>query len=483
MKKNFILLLLFFNMTNVRGQSSQEKQQIFAIESGLISFSQTAGKPLVTYTLADRMKFYKVPAVGIAVINNGKLQWVKVYGSAGPGNKLKADTATLFQIASQSKGINRTLAMLFVYRKKLTLDDDANNYLKTWKIPPSEYTKDQPITLRWLLSGWSGVSVQGFSGYKKGESLPNTEQILNGEKPATNDPVVVQMKPGTRELESGGAIMIVQKMLEDVTGKGYPVILHEYLTGPLKLNNTICELSERADTLNVANGFFENGEEVPGGWYMQPQYASSGIWSTATDLATYLLEIQKAIKGKSKIFSQKLALQLTDKNFRFPNEPVPSLPINDRMMFGQTSHNHGYMTFLDCSAVSGRGVVITTNSDNGQQLITEIVNGIDRVYGWGVYLPKYRIQLSSAQLKAFNGKYQFKSNPNAALQVTAEGDYLLVKMLWNGEEHKIIPTSNLNFFEEKLGLPARFVKGKDGTIEKMLVFDNEDEWDKVEDKP
>jgi CubicO group peptidase (beta-lactamase class C family) len=424
-----------------------------------------------------------VPTVSIALINDGKIEWVKTYGCAGPDNKLKANDETLFQIASQSKGITGTLAMVLVDHKLLTLDDDANKYLKSWTIPPSDFTKDYPETLRWLISGWSGMSVKGFSGYKKGEPLPNTVQILNGEKPATNQPVVVLMKPGSRPQESGGAITVAQQMIEDVTGENYASVLRERLTGPLGMSNTVCQISERPDSINVANGFFENGNQVPGGWYIQPQYASSGIWSTARDLATYLLEIQKAIKGKSKILSQQSALQIADRNFRFPGEPVPALPINDHMMFGQTSHNHGYMTFLECSATSGRGIVIMANSDNGQQLITEIRNGIDNVYQWRFHSPKDGIQLTSDQLKAFDGKYRFKQNPNAFMQITAKDDYLLVKLLWDGEEYKIFPTSDLDFISEVQGLPSRFVRGNDRKIAKLLVFDTEDEWDKVSDRP
>ncbi len=167
MKKHFIVFLLPFILTNAWGQSPLPlpvKQKIAAVENGLVPFYQVAGKPLVMYTLAERMKFYKVPTVSIALINNGKIEWVKAYGCAGPDNKLKANTETLFQIASQSKGITGTLAMVLVDHKLLTLDDDANNYLKSWKIPPSDFTKDHPETLRWLISGWSGMSVNNGFG-------------------------------------------------------------------------------------------------------------------------------------------------------------------------------------------------------------------------------------------------------------------------------------------------------------------------------
>ena len=46
-------------------------------------------------TLADRMKFYKVPGVSIAVINNGKIEWAKGYGALETGEK-KANPPNAF---------------------------------------------------------------------------------------------------------------------------------------------------------------------------------------------------------------------------------------------------------------------------------------------------------------------------------------------------------------------------------------------------
>ena len=45
------------------------------------------GEPTAAMTLADRMKFYKVPGVSIAVINNGKIEWAKGYGALETGEK------------------------------------------------------------------------------------------------------------------------------------------------------------------------------------------------------------------------------------------------------------------------------------------------------------------------------------------------------------------------------------------------------------
>lgn len=79
---------------------------------------------------------------------------------------------------------------------KLDLDEDVNRKLVSWKVPDNEFTKNEKVTLRRLLSHTAGLIVFGFGGYKTGQPLPSTVQILNGEKPADNEAVRVNSTPG-----------------------------------------------------------------------------------------------------------------------------------------------------------------------------------------------------------------------------------------------------------------------------------------------
>ncbi len=56
--------------------------------------------------------------------------------------------------------------MKMVQDGKLQLDEDVNKKLVSWKIPVNEFTKEQKVTLRRLLTHNAGISVWGFPGYQ-----------------------------------------------------------------------------------------------------------------------------------------------------------------------------------------------------------------------------------------------------------------------------------------------------------------------------
>ena len=134
----------------------------------------------------------------MAVIEDYKIAWTKTYGVTEPGGKTPVTAKTLFQAGSISKPVAATGMLALVQQGKLSLDEDVNQKLKTWKVPENEFTKDQKVTLRRLASHSAGLTVHGFPGYDVDEKVPTLVQIFNGEKPANTAPIRVDFVPGTR---------------------------------------------------------------------------------------------------------------------------------------------------------------------------------------------------------------------------------------------------------------------------------------------
>ena len=122
-----------------------------------------------------------VPGLTLAVIRDFEIQWTRAYGVADVVEQCRDDTDTLFQAASISKPITAMAILKAVSDKRFTLDDDVNKVLVSWKVPPSEHTAKQPVTLRGLLSHTSGTDDGfGFPGYKPAHRCPRCRRFSSG---------------------------------------------------------------------------------------------------------------------------------------------------------------------------------------------------------------------------------------------------------------------------------------------------------------
>src|SRR5713226_2401018 len=184
------------------------------------------------------MHYYKVPGVSIAFFDHGQISWTRSYGFADVAGRRAVTSETLFQAASISKPVAALAALRLVRDGKLGLDEDVNHKLRTWKVPENEFTKDEKVSLRRMLSHSAGLTVHGFSGYASSQPLPTLIQILNGEKPANNEAVRVSAVPGMAWDYSGGGYVILQMLLTDVTQQPFPRTLNSLVLRPAGMKHS-----------------------------------------------------------------------------------------------------------------------------------------------------------------------------------------------------------------------------------------------------
>src|SRR5262249_52896144 len=159
-----------------------------------------------------RMAHYHVPGLSIACIHNGTVEWTQAFGVVRVGGA-PVTPDTLFQAGSISKSLTALAVLRLVEQGKLNLDTDVSQYLRSWKIPTNNFTKQKKVTLRELLSHTAGATIHGFHGYTAGQTVPTLVQVLNGEKPANSAPVTIDFVPGTNFRYAGGGYAIVQQIL------------------------------------------------------------------------------------------------------------------------------------------------------------------------------------------------------------------------------------------------------------------------------
>jgi len=145
---------------------------------------------------------------------------------------------TLFQGASISKSLNSVGVLKLVQENKLDLNTDINTYLVTWKFPYDEKSNNKKITISNLLSHTAGLTIHGFPGYAKGDSIPSLPQILNGQKPANTQAVRSSAEPGKSVNYSGGGVTVSQMIVVDVTKQPSDVFMQKNVLDPLGMTGS-----------------------------------------------------------------------------------------------------------------------------------------------------------------------------------------------------------------------------------------------------
>ena len=165
-------------------KNSSHKAKIESVENGLLPRFIVKGEPAPSWSIEERMAFYGVPGVSVAVIVDGEIAWVKGYGILDSEQEKRVNTETLFQAASISKPVSSVGILRLVEQGVLSLDSPVNEHLTSWQVPENDFTAGQPVTLRHLLSHRAGTTVHGFPGYAKGDELPSLVQVLQGIPPS-----------------------------------------------------------------------------------------------------------------------------------------------------------------------------------------------------------------------------------------------------------------------------------------------------------
>src|SRR5215831_12129953 len=233
---------------------------------------EMAGKPgeaPLRLSLAELMRTFNVAALSVAVIENYKIVDVKAYGVLGPGSSTPATPKTLFQAGSISKPVAATGALALVEQGKLSLDEDVNKKLTTWKVPENDLTKTEKVTLRRIMSHTAGLTIHGFPGYDVDDPKPTVVQVLDGQKPANTAPVRVDILPGTKSVYSGGGVTIEQLLMTDVTGKQFFALMRELVLDKIGMSDSSYEQPlPAARAALTAGGAHGDGKPVHGKWHV-----------------------------------------------------------------------------------------------------------------------------------------------------------------------------------------------------------------------
>jgi CubicO group peptidase (beta-lactamase class C family) len=344
---------------------------------------RVAGRP--DQTLLQRMAHHRIDALSLAVIHDYRLEWARAYGTADAEARRPATVETLFQPGSISKSLNALALLRLAQAGRIDLDADINRYLTSWRFPYDSVAAGAIITPGMLLSHTAGLSVQGFRGYAPGDSLPSVNDILDGRRPAVNEPVRSRIAPGLRFKYSGGGTMIAQRILMDLTGLPYDIYLRDSVLVPLGMTSSSFEQPPPVELAGRrATGYTEGGRRVPGGHTILAEQAAGGLWTTPSDLARFVIELQRAREGRSNRLLTRTMARLMTAPYLEGSQGLGVFleEIGGARYFQHAAGNIGFSGVYYGSLEGGDGVVVCVNTDEGAEILREVVATVARVYRW-----------------------------------------------------------------------------------------------------
>ena len=439
--------------------------RIGPVENGLLPPVLVKGQK--AWNILDRMKFYNIPGVSVAVFFDNEVQWAKGYGVADNETKEPVTEKTLFIAGSISKPVAVMGALRLVQEGKLALDANINSFLTSWKLPENAFTAKQPVTLRRIASHSAGLTVHGFRGYAPGEPLPTLMDILNGGPPANSGPIVVDIEPGAIWRYSGGGLTVMQLALSDVEKKPFPEILREKVLEPTGMTSSSYEQTMPPDRLKLAaSGHDAGGKVIEGKRFIYPEMAAAGLWTTPSDLAKFAIEVGRSVRGESnRVLSKEMARLMVTPQIVIQGTTKMALGLflerhGAEVYFGHGGQDTGFVASLLADRDGGYGVAIMTNSDGpAGSLISEIIMSVAKEYGWRGYVsvPYDVISLGAKALAPFLGRYMVDSDNS--LTVSLEGGRLMGKETGKSA-FELLPISAAEFIRTDAVVTYAFADGK-----------------------
>ncbi len=224
------------------------------------------------------MNAASVTGLGIAILNNRKVAYLKTYGERDTDKHLPLTPDSVMTAASYSKSAFAYMVMQLAEEGTLDLDRPIQDYLPK-PLPEYPAYKDlagdrryQRITARMLLSHTTG--------------FPNLRILNNGR-------LDINFEPGARYAYSGEGIQLLQLVIEEMTRKPVQDLMRERLFGPFGMTRTSM-VWESAFESDYANGYDERGRSLG----PQRRTRADAAGSMQTSLADFSRFIEGVMQGK-----------------------------------------------------------------------------------------------------------------------------------------------------------------------------------------
>ncbi|MEN5306965.1 serine hydrolase [Chryseobacterium cucumeris] len=296
------------------------------------------------------LKENNIPTLGLGIIEDGKLQQVKVFGEIRKG--IPAPHNALFNVASLTKPVTAMVALRLISSGKWKLDEPLDTY---WIDPDiSNDPRHTKLTTRMILSHQTG-----FPNWR----WMNADKKLN-----------FQFDPGTKYQYSGEGFEYLRKALEKKFGKTLEQLAQELIFQPLKMKDTSYIWDKNTDETRFVTGYNEKGEA-----YLieksNTANAADDLHTTIEEYGNFMISIMKGKNLKPEIFQEMVKKQVKTKENKYFGLGFEIYDLgNGDYALSHSGADKGTQCITIVLPKSGRGIVIFTNVDDGYKAYEKLVH-------------------------------------------------------------------------------------------------------------
>ena len=332
-----------------------------------LSFSQEISK--IDSIVKSEMKSENIPAIGLGIIKNGELKYLRAYGYSDIENKTIATINTPFQVASISKTIINLCIFKLVQQNKIDLNANINNYLNFSIENP--FLPNKKITIKELLNHQSGlidnyaildidnIDTNGDSDIKLSEYMKS----YFSNKGALYNKNNFQNSKQYRYSNVGYALLGL--IIENVSAKTLEKFSQKNIFKPLGMKNTnwfLKNLNTKLVSKTYTKG--KNGNLKFLGFNGYPIYPSGQLRTSIKDYTTLILKYLNS-SNDNFILNSKMTTKIT---------PEPSfsrkgwftwnkVAIGNTLYYAHEGADTGVKTLVIMDVVNNNSIIIFINSE------------------------------------------------------------------------------------------------------------------------
>ncbi len=286
-----------------------------------------------------------VPALGLGIIDGGKVTRIEVYGTLD--GKTTAPANTIFKVASLTKPIMALTTLRLVQNGLLDLNEPLYKY---WVDPDLEGDmRYRKLTPKIILSHQTG--------------FPNWRYMKDSKK------LAFEFEPGSSYQYSGEGYEYLRKAVESKLKKSIEELAREYLFQPAGMNDTRFWWDKTMDESRYARNFDTSGNVIPVAKYYHAN-AAANLLTTVEDYSKFLAYVVSGAGLSEALLKEMHKSQVqTGKGdyFGLGWEKLTNFS-NGEYALLHTGKDPGVSTLAVMFPKSKNGYVLFLNGDNAMKI-------------------------------------------------------------------------------------------------------------------